>query len=88
MIEKIETLLDEIKSLSANDEKEVEALRIKYLSKKGVINDLMTDFRSVPASDKREIGMKLNELKTLRKKRSTACARTCVAMTKTPVRWT
>ena len=50
MIEKIETLLDEIKSLSANDEKEVEALRIKYLSKKGVINDLMTDFRSVPAS--------------------------------------
>ena len=63
MIEKIETLLDEIKSLSANDEKEVEALRIKYLSKKGVINDLMTDFRSVPASDKREIGMKLNELK-------------------------
>ena len=29
MIEKIETLLDEIKSLSANDEKEVEALRIK-----------------------------------------------------------
>ena len=74
MIEKIETLLDEIKSLSANDEKEVEALRIKYLSKKGVINDLMTDFRSVPASDKREIGMKLNELKN--------------AMTKTPVRWT
>ena len=63
MIEKIETLLDEIKSLSANDEKEVEALRIKYLSKKGVINDLMTDFRSVPASDKREIGMRLNELK-------------------------
>ncbi len=63
MIEKIEKLLDEIKTLSAKDEKEIEALRIKYLSKKGLINDLMTDFRSVPANEKREIGMKLNELK-------------------------
>ena len=64
MIEKIETLLGEIRSLTANDEKEIEALRIKYLSKKGLINDLMTDFRTVPAEAKREIGMKLNELKT------------------------
>ncbi len=63
MIEKIERLLDEIKSLSATDEKEIEALRIKYLSKKGIINDLMADFRSVPPESKREIGMKLNELK-------------------------
>ena len=28
---------------------ELEALRIKYLSKKGVINALMADFRNVPA---------------------------------------
>lgn len=64
MIAKIQQLLDEIKALNANDEKELEALRIKYLSKKGVINDLMGNFRNVPAEEKREVGMKLNELKT------------------------
>ena len=43
----------------------MEALRIKYLSKKGEISALMADFRTVPAEQKRELGQKLNELKTL-----------------------
>ena len=38
-------------------------LRIKYLSKKGAINDLMADFRNVAAEQKKEVGMRLNELK-------------------------
>ena len=42
---------------------ELEALRIKYLSKKGAINDLMADFRNVAAEQKKEVGMRLNELK-------------------------
>ena len=41
----------------------LEALRIKYLSKKGAINDLMADFRNVAAEQKKEVGMRLNELK-------------------------
>lgn len=64
MIEKINALLAEVQGLSATDEKELETLRIKYMSKKGVINELMTSFRDVPVSEKRELGMKLNELKT------------------------
>ena len=36
---------------------------IKYLSKKGAINDLMADFRNVAAEQKKEVGMRLNELK-------------------------
>ena len=63
MIQKIEKLLNEIRSLSASSAEEVEALRIKYLSKKGEISSLMNDFRSVPAEAKRELGQKLNELK-------------------------
>ncbi len=62
--EKIEALLQEVDSLSADSAEAIEALRIKYLSKKGILNDLMNDFRSVPAEQKREVGMKLNELKT------------------------
>ena len=48
----------------AADAKEVETLRIRYLGKKGVVNDLMSEFHNVPADRKREVGMKLNELKT------------------------
>ena len=64
MISKIETLMAEIENLHANSAEELEALRIKYLRKKGAINDLMADFRNVPAEQKKEVGMRLNALKT------------------------
>ncbi len=65
MIEKINRLKAEIEDLKASKAQEVEALRIKYLSKKGAISELMNEFRTVPAEMKRELGQKLNELKTL-----------------------
>ncbi len=64
MIKKIEQLLAEVEALTAADAQELEALRIKYLSKKGLLNDLMAEFRNVPAEEKREIGQRLNVLKT------------------------
>ena len=64
MINKIEILMAEVENLTANSAEELEALRIKYLSKKGAINDLMADFRNVPADQKKEVGMRLNALKT------------------------
>ncbi len=63
MIAKIQQLLSEVETLKANSAEELEALRIKYLSKKGIISELMADFRNVPAEQKKEVGMKLNELK-------------------------
>ena len=63
MIEKIQKMMAEISGLQAHSSEEVEALRIKYLSKKGEISALMADFRNVPADMKKELGMKLNELK-------------------------
>ena len=63
MIDKINQLLSEIDSLKANKAEEIEALRIKYLSKKGEVSLLMNDFRNVAAEQKREVGMRLNELK-------------------------
>ncbi|WP_053826312.1 phenylalanine--tRNA ligase subunit alpha [Lascolabacillus massiliensis] len=63
MIDKIEALLSEVEQMSANNTEELEALRIKFLSKKGVIPSLMDDFRNVPSEQKREIGVKINELK-------------------------
>ncbi len=63
MLGKIKELLEEISHLQAANAEEAEALRIKYLSKKGSINALMDEFRTVPAEMKKEVGMKINELK-------------------------
>ena len=63
IIEKIQQILEEVKTLSAKDAKDIEALRIKYLSKKGEISQLMNEFRNVQADKKREVGMKINALK-------------------------
>lgn len=63
MTDKIEALLSEVEQMSATNTEELEALRIKFLSKKGVIPSLMDDFRNVPSEQKREIGVKINELK-------------------------
>ena len=63
MIAKINQLLQEVEALKAANAEELEALRIKYLRKKGAINDLMADFRNVAAEQKKEEGMRLNELK-------------------------
>ena len=63
MIEKIKQLLAEVPSLSAQTDEQLEALRLKYLSKKGLINQLMADFRNVAADQKREVGVYINQLK-------------------------
>lgn len=63
MLDRINALRKEVEVLHAKNAEELEALRIKYLSKKGAINELMNEFRNVSADQKKEIGMKMNELK-------------------------
>ena len=59
----IQSLLAQVSELSAANAEEVEALRIKYLSKKGEITALFNEFRNVPNEQKRELGQLLNELR-------------------------
>ncbi|MDR0332650.1 MAG: phenylalanine--tRNA ligase subunit alpha [Dysgonamonadaceae bacterium] len=63
MLDKINELLTEIDNLTVASLEQLEAMRIKYLSKKGLISVLMDDFRNIPADQKREVGVKINELK-------------------------
>ncbi|MGL5015813.1 MAG: phenylalanine--tRNA ligase subunit alpha [Bacteroidales bacterium] len=63
MQSRIKSLLEEIEQLSATKAEEIEALRIKYLSKKGEVTSLFNDFRNVANEEKREVGKMLNELK-------------------------
>ena len=63
MVNQIEQLTAEIANLTASSAEEVEQLRIKYLGRKGIMNDLMEAFRSVAPEQKRELGQKINALK-------------------------
>ncbi len=63
MQEKIEHLQHEIETLTASAEEMVEQLRIKYLSKKGLISALFEEFRGIPNEEKRVVGQLLNNLK-------------------------
>ncbi len=65
LLEKIEALKAQINELKAENSEAIEALRIKYLSKKGEVTALFNEFRNVPNDQKREFGQRLNELKTL-----------------------
>ncbi len=64
LIDNIPALLDEVKQLTASTAEDLENLRIKYLSKKGLIPQLMGEFREVAAEQKKELGIRINELKT------------------------
>jgi phenylalanyl-tRNA synthetase alpha chain len=63
MLDKIKALQDEIITLTASIKEEAEDLRIKYLSKKGIISQLFEEFKNVPVEQKKAIGAALNELK-------------------------
>ena len=63
MKEKIKEYLEEIESYKAESLDQIEILRIKYLSKKGLIPLLFADFRNVLPEDRKEVGQLINNLK-------------------------
>ena len=69
MKEKIISIQEEIKNYSGSGDKNVEAFRVKYISKKSVINDLFEDFKKLSIEEKKEFGKTLNDLKTLAKEK-------------------
>ena len=61
--DKIADLLRQVEEMKAANAEEVEALRIKFLSKKGAITELFNEFREVPKEEKKELGQALNQLR-------------------------
>ena len=69
MIKKLEDYISRVKKFSSQDSKEIESFKIEFLGRKGVINDLFSDFKNVPSNQKKEYGQKINELKNLTSKK-------------------
>ncbi len=64
MLNKAKTHIEEVAHFHSDKADEIEAFRIKYLSKKGgIVTDLFAAFKDVPAEDKKEFGQVLNQLK-------------------------
>ena len=63
MKEKIAQILAEINSFKAESKEALENFRVTYISKKGVIPALFADFKQVEPEMRKELGIKLNELK-------------------------
>ena len=69
MKEKINSIKEEINSYSGTDSESVESFRVRYISKKSLINDLFEDFKKLSVEEKKEFGKTLNELKNLAKEK-------------------
>ena len=63
MIDKIQELIAEAEAFKAQTKEEVEAFRIKYLGKKGLLNQYFAEFKNVANDQKREFGQTINKLK-------------------------
>ena len=72
MINKIEELLKTVQEAAPKSAAEVEELRIRILGKKGELNALTEQFKSVPAEQKRELGQKIHLLKQTAQERINA----------------
>lgn len=63
MKEKLEKIAEDIKQLNAKDLNELEQIRIYYLGKKGVLNILFDEFKTLPSEEKKIYGKQLNDIK-------------------------
>src|SRR5688572_30151511 len=63
MEERIKQLLEEVNAFAVNSKKDLDAFRLKYISKKGAIGELFEELRKVSADQKKQVGKVLNQLK-------------------------
>ena len=64
MVEDVKKYFEEVKAFESFDLEKIEAFRINFLGKKGILNSLFSDFRKVPLEEKKSFGIELNNLKT------------------------
>lgn len=65
IIEQIKNHIEEVNKFTAESPAQVEEFRIKFLGKKGILNDLFAQFKTVPIEQKKEFGQVVNTLKSL-----------------------
>ena len=64
MIDKIKEYVGQAQEFTTDNKETLEEFRIKFLSKKGILNDLFAHFKTVPNDQKKEFGQAINLLKS------------------------
>jgi phenylalanyl-tRNA synthetase alpha chain len=62
--QKIDGFIQEVKAFAADDAPSVEQFRIRFMGRKGVLNDLFEEFKLIANDQKKSMGAELNKLKT------------------------
>jgi phenylalanyl-tRNA synthetase alpha chain len=65
MIEQLKTVIAEIETTTLHSAEEAELFRLKYVSRKGIVNELFEQFKAIPNDQKKEVGKVMNQLKTV-----------------------
>ncbi|HCP93780.1 MAG TPA: phenylalanine--tRNA ligase subunit alpha [Bacteroidetes bacterium] len=63
MINKLKNIISEVSQIEIKSADEAEQFRLKYLSRKGILNDLFEEFKTISNTEKKEVGKVMNELK-------------------------
>ena len=63
MLDKIKAYIKEVEAFEAKTEAEIEEFRIKYLGKKGLLNQYFSEFKNVANEEKKEFGQAINQWK-------------------------
>ncbi len=63
MIDKIQEHIADVEAFNASNGEEIEAFRIKYLGKKGLLNGFYTQLKEIPAEEKKDFGQAVNALR-------------------------
>ena len=62
-VDKIQSLIEEVESFKVSSKEGVEAFRLKYLSKKGIIPALFGEMKNIAPDERKQYGQEVNELK-------------------------
>ncbi|HMB63827.1 MAG TPA: phenylalanine--tRNA ligase subunit alpha [Eudoraea sp.] len=65
MIDQLKEHIAEVESFTADNLKDIEAFRIRYLGKKGLLNQFFAAFKEIPGDQKKEFGQTINKLKNI-----------------------
>ncbi|MDP3313861.1 phenylalanine--tRNA ligase subunit alpha [Lutibacter sp.] len=63
MLDKVKELIGDVHSFNSTNKDEIESFRIKFLGKKGILNDLFEEFKNVAPTERKDFGQALNTLK-------------------------
>lgn len=69
LTDKVKDLISEIEITEVSNKEQLEAFRLRYISKKGVVSELFEGLKTIPQEHRRAVGQELNTLKNLAQSR-------------------